>query len=475
MEADQKMLADLMAGTRAMRAAGETYLPKWPAEENDAWARRKDTATLFPAYRRTVSVMVGKPFSKALTLGDDVPPQIVDWAEDIDLEGVNLHAFAAEMFGETFYGLAGILVDAPPLTEQVVGRPMTRAEQRAANVRPYFVRVRHDQILGYRTAVVNGARRLTQLRLSETATVEDGEFGEKTVKRVRILTPGAFRVMEKVAATTNTAESWTDVSSGTTGLNAIPFVPLYGWRKGFMDGRPPLVDLAFLNVKHWQSQSDQDTILHVARVPILSISGADDKTKLAIGGSSAVALPMGGKLEWVEHTGAAIKAGHDSIEALEEQMIQAGAELLVKKPGQRTATESTNDAEANKSDLQRMVETLEDGLDQALQFMADYASLPSGGHVSLFKDFGAGSLSEASGQLILAMRDRGLISDETAINEMKRRGELAAEVEAEDEREKIGQQPPAMGMIEPAPTDDPADDTEDQDTVEGGEITVLRR
>lgn len=469
MEADQKMLADLMAGTRAMREAGVTYLPKWPAEEEDAWRRRRDTATLFPAYRRTVSVMVGKPFSKALTLGDDVPEQIREWAEDIDLEGVNLHAFAAEMFGETFYGLAGILVDAPPLMEQAPGRPMTRAEQRAANVRPYFVRVRHDQILGYRTAVVNGARVLTQLRLAENATVEDGEYGEKTVKRVRILTPGAFRVLEKVEATGSTAATWTEISNGTTGLDAIPFVPLYGWRKGFMVGKPPLLDLAFLNVKHWQSQSDQDTILHVARVPILAVSGADEKTSLTIGGSSAVMLPAGGEMKWVEHTGAAIEAGQDSLEALEEQMIQAGAELLVKKPGQRTATESNNDAEANKSDLQRMVETFEDGLDQALQFMADYASLPSGGHVSLFKDFGAGSLSEASGQLVLAMNQAGLISDETTINEMKRRGELSAEVEAEDEREKIATQGPALGMISPDPVDDPdpEDDPEDG-TVEGG-------
>jgi hypothetical protein len=50
----------------------------------------------------------------------------------------------------------------------------------------------------------------------------------------------------------------------------IPFVPLYGTRLAFMMGISPLRDVAYLNVKHWQSQSDQDTILHVARVPILA-------------------------------------------------------------------------------------------------------------------------------------------------------------------------------------------------------------
>jgi hypothetical protein len=312
-------------------------------------------------------------------------------------------------------------------------------------MRPYFVRVLHRQILGYRIASANGARSLAQLRIAEDATVADGLFGEKTVKRVRVLTPGAFEVWEKTERTTAAgAEEWSIIEAGTTGLGYIPFVPFYGWRTGYMTARPPLLDLAYLNVKHWQSQSDQDTILHVARVPILAISGADDKTSLTIGGSSAVMLPAGGEIAWVEHSGAAIKAGQESLDALEEQMIQAGAELLVKKPGARSATESANDAEGNKSDLQRITEGFEDSLDRALQMMADYASLGSGGHASLFKDFGATSLSQASGQLVLAMKDAGLISGETALAEMKRRGELAADVMFDDEQDKIVEEMPDL-------------------------------
>jgi hypothetical protein len=435
----------LMGGTEAMRAA-TVLLPQWPQEEAAAYKARLETATLFPAFRRTVSVMVGKPFSKALTLGDDVPAQIVEWAEDIDREGVNLHVFCAELMGEALaHGLCGVLVEAPKQEDAGAGRVQTRAEQQRAGMRPYFVRVLHRQILGYRIASANGARSLAQLRIAEDATVADGLFGEKTVKRVRVLTPGAFEVWEKTERTTAAgAEEWSIIEAGTTGLGYIPFVPFYGWRTGYMTARPPLLDLAYLNVKHWQSQSDQDTILHVARVPILAISGADDKTSLTIGGSSAVMLPAGGEIAWVEHSGAAIKAGQESLDALEEQMIQAGAELLVKKPGARSATESANDAEGNKSDLQRITEGFEDSLDRALQMMADYASLGSGGHASLFKDFGATSLSQASGQLVLAMKDAGLISGETALAEMKRRGELAADVMFDDEQDKIVEEMPDL-------------------------------
>lgn len=459
-DAETAMLEALMGGTAEMRRANTRLLPKWPNEEDESFKTRRETATLFPAYRRTVSVMAGKPFAKALTLSDDTPAEIVTWADDIDREGVNLHTFAAEMLNEALaYGFAGILVEAPkPVAPS--GSVVTKADQAKAGVRPYFVRVMHSQILGWRIANTAGARTLAQLRLAETITVQDGEFGEKDVNRVRVLEPGSWRVYEESSENgPDGKKAWTEVEAGVSGLTVIPFVPLYGSRLSFMMGVSPLRDLAYLNVKHWQSQSDQDTILHVARVPILALSGGNDETSLTVGAASAVKLPIGGKLEFVEHSGAAIEAGAKSLADLEEQMIQAGAELLVKKPGDRSAAEATNDAEANKSDLQRIVEGFEDSLDQALQFMADYAKLGSGGYVSLFKDFGAANLSQASGQLVLSMQGAGLISKATAIAEMKRRGELAAEVDPEDEAEAVETEGPALGEVE-------GDDTLDEGPLE---------
>lgn len=452
-----------MGGTRAMRAKGEAYMPRWTMENAEDHKARVAVATLFPAYQRTLSVMVGKPFSKALTFGDTVAPQIVEWANDIDNEGINLHVFAAEMFAECFYGLAGILVEAP---RQASGLT-TRADQRAAGVRPYFVRVLHSQVLGWRTARVNGRTTLSQLRIAETASVADGDFGEKTVERVRVLTPGAFDVWEKQAGDAR-RDFWVRLEdeSGTTGLNQIPFVPLYGRRKGFMLGAPPLLDLGFLNLKHWQEQSDQDdSVMYARKRLIVRVGAGPDPQPLTSSSNSIADLPIGGEIKIVQGSAENVTVGAESLKALEEQMIQAGAELLVKKPGDRSATESANDAEANKSDLQRMVETFEDSLDAALDFMALYAGLPTGCHVSLFKDFGAARLSEASGQLVLAMRGEGLISDETAIGELKRRGELAAEVDAQDEAERISSQPPPLGVVsQPAiEQDDPAEDDAAED------------
>ncbi|KGQ19919.1 62kDa structural protein [Lysobacter dokdonensis DS-58] len=432
------VLEALQAGTPAMRNARMTYLPQWPNEEAASYTARLATATLFPAYRRTVNVMASKPFAKALVLSDDTPESIVTWAEDIDLQGVSLHAFAAEMFNETVgYGLAGILVEYPA---EVSSAGLTVAQLEASGRRPYFVRVMHDQILGYKTESVAGRVRLTQLRLAESTTEDDGEYGTKTIPCVRVLRPGSWEVWKQT-----TDKNWVLEASGTTSLAEIPFVPLYGVRDGFMVGKPALLDLAYLNVKHWQSQSDQDTILHVARVPILAMIGAEDETQLTVGAMAAVKLPDKADLKFVEHSGASIEAGKQSLLQLEEQMVQTGAELLVQKPGARTATEDANDAEGNKSDLQRMAENFEDALDQALSFMAQFASLPSGGSVYLFNDYGAATLSDASAVLLKDLQMAGLLSKETTLKELQRRGFLSPDLSIDEELEKAEADGPPLG------------------------------
>lgn len=430
----------LMAGTRAMRKAAEKLMPRWPGEQQDAYNARLEVATLFPAYRRTVTVMAGKPFAKPLSVGEVG----ADWqplVDDCDRKGTSLHVFAAEQLTEALaHGLCGIYVDFPRAANvaRAADGTTTRAAEAAAGLRPYFVRVLHDQLLGWRFGEDG---QLDMVRFREEAEVEDGPYGSAVVERVRVLYRGRWEIHEK------RGNQWAMTEEGTTpNVGIVPFVPVYGRRLGPMHGVPPLEDLAYLNVKHWQSQSDQDTIEHVARVPILAVIGVDDEAwSLTVGASTAVKLPQGGDMKFVEHSGAAIAAGAAALERLENQMIQSGAELLVKKPGQRTATESSNDAEANKCDLQRIVEDFEDTLDQAFVIAGMYARRPAPS-VQLYKDFGAASLGEASAQLVVLLQQGGLISRETAIAELKRRGTLADTVSAEDEAEKIASEPPPLGM-----------------------------
>ena len=62
MSDDLAMLGALLGGTHAMRAAEQKFLPKWPTEDQVAYTYRIHSATLFPAYARTIKTLAGKPF-----------------------------------------------------------------------------------------------------------------------------------------------------------------------------------------------------------------------------------------------------------------------------------------------------------------------------------------------------------------------------------------------------------------------------
>jgi len=440
-----QMITALLGGTKTMRDSGETYLPKWPNEESESYTARLKVATLYPAFSRTSDVLAAKPFSKPVTLSEDTPTKIDDWSNDVDLQGRNLHSFSNEVMRDCMsYGLSGVMVDYPK-----VEGVQTLADEKRIGARPYFTRYAPGAILGWKTQTSNGVEKLIQIRLLESVTEEDGEFGEKIIEQVRVLVPGSWATYRKM----ENKDDWIIHEEGTTTLSEIPFVFFYGIRKGYGISSPPLLDLAYLNVEHWQSSSDQQTILHVARVPILTIIGAENDSQITVGASSAVKLPLTADMKFVEHSGAAIEAGRASIADLEERMRQTGAELLVLKPGKVTATQISSDNEGNKCVLQAITENFEDALDQCLQFMAEWVGEAEGGSVTLFKDFGVSSLAEASAELLLKANQSGNLSDETFFSEMQRRGIISSDVEWLDEQERIGEQGPALGGItDPLPT-----------------------
>jgi hypothetical protein len=452
---------DLMGGTEAMREAGKRHLPQWPKEEDDAYASRLGASTLLPTFQRTVRVMSAKPFSKQLTVTD--PHPIVEkHVKDIDRQGNTLHAFASEAFPRILAnGLHGVLVEytkvLPDPVEGEEAQPVPTLAD-AAGARPYFIAIDAWSVLGWRDESLDGIDSLSQLRLCEDAMVPDGEFGEALVERVRVLEPGGWRLFEKRSDAGDFIEVKRGISTfpGAT----IPFVPFYGVKEGFMLGKSPLLELGYLNVKHWQSQSDQDNILHVARVPILAAFGVGDEDTIVVGASVIKLDNAEADVKYVEHTGKAIEAGQASLDALEGQMLQIGAELLIKKPGgQRTATESNSEADANKSDLQRLVEQFEASLDRCLLFMAQWvdAGATSGGSAQLFKDFGAATLTDASAQIIISLATLGLIARETALKEMKRRGLLAADIDEAEELLKAKEEGP---LLPAAP--EPGDEGDDE-------------
>lgn len=434
-----------MGGTRAMRAAGETFLPKESAETAVAYNNRLRRATLFNAFKKTIADMTGRVFSKPVLLEKDMNAELVTYAEDIDLTGRHINVFARDVFYDALQtGIGYILTDMPKAVQRTDGLTATRADEAEAGIRPYLVYIPLERLIGWKSETIGGAETLTQIRILECVTEPDGEFLEKEVEQIRVIEPGNWETWRKSETISDT---WVLHESGTVGgPKNIPLVPVYINRTGFMTGSPPLEDLADLNVAHWQSQSDQRNILHVARVPILFGTGIDHEDALEIGASSMIRNSNpAATLQYVEHTGHAIGAGDRDLKNLEFQMQAMGLQLLVENPGQ-TATGEVRDDVKENSTLASMALGLQDALEQAFGFMAQFKGLDAikGGSIVVNKDFGVtGRMGDI--QYLTQAVIAGKIDDQTYIEELKRRGALSDSVDSETVLARIDNAPPELG------------------------------
>ena len=123
----------------------------------------------------------------------------------------------------------------------------------------------------------------------------DGLYGEKRVEQVRVLTPGAFELHQK-----NDRGDYEIIDEGRTSLSEIPFSVAYSNRVAVLESRPPLADIAELNLKAYQVQSDLDNQLHISAVPMLAIYGFPQSAEeISAGPGEAMALPETARAEYI--------------------------------------------------------------------------------------------------------------------------------------------------------------------------------
>jgi hypothetical protein len=430
----------LMGGTDSMRKAGKLYLPKFGAEGDEDYQARLHSSFLFNGLRKTVKDMTGRVFAKPVEIVEG-SERLKEFALDINMQGQDLSAFAADVFRDGFIpGISYIMVDAPRREGET-----TRAQATSQGLRPYMAQLRVEDILGFQTQMFNNVLALSMLRIMETVTENDpeDEFSQINIPQVRVITRADGVVSVRIYRK-DRRQDWQVVDEYTTNAEEITVIPFYAQRTGFFTAEPVLEDLADVNIAHFQSQSDQRHILHFARVPILFASGRGDDEPLVISASQAVtSLDPAGTLQWVEHSGAAINAGRQDLQDLAQQMQALGMQLLVSS--HETATGAMLDSTKETSTLSQMADSLKDALEQALEWMAFYAGEPGQNiTVDVNKDFGIVPLTAQEVQVMQNDVQLGLLSKEAYYAERKRRGFLRPDLDTEADMDRIAEEAPEL-------------------------------
>jgi hypothetical protein len=434
------LINTLMGGTYAMRQAGKKYLPQESKESNENYENRLQRTVLFNGFGRTISYLTGQVFSKPVTLKEDVPTEIRGtkntdgFVEDIDLRGNNSDAFLSKVFAKGITdGVTCILVDHPPKTSTVV----TIADAKAKGVRPYWVHIPSSAIIGWKAERINGKEVFTQVRIQELFEKNDPKntYDTITVRRIRVLYPGRFELYEETDKPNSKEVDWLLIEQGTTTTNVIPlavFMP--GERISTLTARPPLDDLAYLNLSHWQSTSDQNNILHFTRLPILfgkKITDQNQLSQIELGPNRMIhADSVEAELKYVEHQGASIAAGQANLIDLETKMALFGLQLLMPNTGNVTATERALSSGESDSTLRAWALEFNDFVEQCLVFTAMYVGKDKGGTSEVNTDFRWMQTMDA--EVLLRGAQFSILPKQLVFEELRRRGIINADWEWQD-------------------------------------------
>lgn len=443
-----ELIHDLLGGTARMREVGKTRLPMEPREEARAYENRLDRSYLYGALSDTLDKIVAKPFSRPVTIRGAETPVVEQLSVDATLRGADFTQFARELFTDAVtHGLSHVLVDFPR-----VGEGLSLADEREGEVRPFLVRVSPPDLIGWRSERLDGGReRLTQVRIAERRLVPDGPFGDREAEYIRVLDEEGWQLWEKPAE----GGDYFLADEGLHTFGAVPLVTCYVAPTGFMMADPPLEDLAWLNLAHWQSLSDQRNILRFARMPLLYQFGVSDEeveAEITIGPSQLIrSVNPDAKMGYVEHSGAAIGAGERDLRALEAQMEVMGLQPLIEKTGGATATGRALDEARTHSNIQAWIRSLEDCLLECLEYAHRWvgAEQPADVSVDVFSDFGVTMKAEQDVAALIQMRSGGLLTHKTFLDEVKRRGLLSEAIDVEAEVAAIEEEAEDIPM--PAP------------------------
>ena len=429
----------IIQGTQEIRSKHRKYLPQEERESDLSYDSRLSRSVLSPYFIRIERMLAGMLIRKPVQI-NDTPDVIREALFDIDLGGNDISIFTYELCRKLLrYGHCGCLVDAPSLETE--------------EGRPYWSIYTPRDIIGWRTEKKEGRDELVQLRLAEQVLVNDGLYGVKEVQQIRVLTPGGFEIHRK----SKEKSDWVIEEEGTTSLDYIPFSIAYANKVGYMESRPPMLDIAELNLKHYQIMSDYDNILHISAVPMLSIFGMPPSdSEISAGPGEAFAMPAEARIEYIEPGGSSFTAQQDRLKEIASQINELGlAAILGQKIAAETASSKAIDRSQSDATLLYIAQQVQDLIDNSLRFHADYLGVESGS-CYVNRDFLATRLDPQEIGSLLQLYTAGTISKETLLKMLSQGEVLPDEFDIEEELEatEAALLDPAPPAIEAAPVEE---------------------
>jgi Domain of unknown function (DUF4055) len=452
---DLRFVGDMYQGIRAWIDAdgvaserATLYLPSAPREDPGNYGRRLYRSSFDRRYGNAIDAFAGSLSKFGFT--GDLPKLFAENERNIDRSNNTLARFLIQAdIAALRDGVAYILVDYPK-KPTLSGRIITYADEKRMGLRPFLSLYQAQDVINL---VANASGDMQLIVFREAISQPIGSYGQQLVQHYRVLYPGGGQLYQMVSNGGTLARQMPQlIDEWATDHQFITVVP-YSIGINLADTqsiKPPLLDLALLNLHHYRKVSYKDELMMKCNLPILEIKKDNSALTIPVPGQSneleqeivigANTVLYNTTSHYVEPTGSALALTIEDIKNLENAMAQNTLDFIT-QGSPRTATEVLQSSAATSANLTGMVTAKQAAVSKIFDYWDFYAN--GNGHttaIQIDEDTLQSTINSASLNRLESLRLAGDISRHTYLTLLKESKVLPQTLEVDDEITRIEQE-----------------------------------
>lgn len=405
---DYIKMRTVFEGDKAIKANAKTYVPKNTGVSDSDYNAIIQRSVFENFTEATAKGISGLIFAKEPTIS--LPASLELLKDNIDMDDNTIVDLSQNIVNELMeVGRCGLLIDVPNIDTTGMTKPQTDA----LNIRAFTKLYKSETIINWRYESINSVNKLTLLVLHEVYEDWTDRFTSTLKNRYRVYSlidnvcyVEVYEQNDKVFE--NTMEMKLVIVKGST-LNYIPFIPLTYKDISIIPIKPPLMDIANINLNYYGVAVERRNVIHFVGNPFFmgkGINTRDDKGNaltITLGSSIAqIFQEPNADMKIVETQGTGLSFNESYLNDCKSTMAALGARLLVPEANAQISENTMQMKTAGyRATIMQIANTASRAITQALKIIAEWEGQnPDEVKLELNTDY---NLSEMDAQTITAL------------------------------------------------------------------------
>lgn len=395
-------------GDKAIKANAKTYVPKNKGVSDDDYNAIIQRSVFENFTEATAKGISGLIFAKEPTIS--LPASLELLKDNIDMDDNTIVDLSQNIVNELMeVGRCGLLIDVPNIDTKGMSKPQTDA----LNIRAFTKLYKSETIINWRYESINSVNKLTLLVLHEVYEDWTDDFTAEYKNRYRVYrlinNVCNVAVYEEKDKTFIATMEFKPVMANRKTINYIPFIPLTYKDISIIPVKPPLMDIANINLNYYGVAVERRNVIHFVGNPFFmgkGINTRDDKGNaltITLGSSIAqIFQEPNADMKIVETQGTGLAFNESYLSDCKSTMAALGARLLVPEANAQISENTMQMKTAGyRATIMQIANTASRAITQALKIIAEWENQnPDEVKLELNTDY---NLSEMDAQTITAL------------------------------------------------------------------------